>query len=676
MNSTIIGKLCHHARNVPSAVAFRYLQDGNSLYQELTYRDLLESAAAVAELLKSVADPGSRIMLFFPPGLAYVKAFYGCLLADMVAVPLYPPRRNTKSDRILNVAQSCESVIALTTDSELANVQASWQEQNNAGIPLSFYATDSLPAVHEVMNCPVADMSATAFLQYTSGSTGAPKGVIITHENIIANLTHLSLMTGASQKDVFVNWVPMFHDLGLVSAILWPVFLAASSVLMAPATFVRTPIIWLEAISRFHGSVGGAPNFAYDLCSQKIPEADLQKLDLSSWRVAYNAAEPVRAETIITFTDRFTVCGFKAETFYPSYGMAETTVFISGGNPTAKPILATVNKKSIAAQKFETVEEDDVMATRMVACGTALTPHDVRVVDPVTCREMSDGNIGEIWFAGPSVSPGYWGLEELSKTTFGQRIADQDYNIYRYLRTGDLGVMWGGEVFITGRMKDLIILRGKNYYPQDIEYSASAAHVALQQGHCAAFSIDEDNVERLVIVAELKREYFRTIDAAEVISLIRQRIMLDHEVNVDCLVLVKPHKIPMTSSGKIQRKKTRQLYLEQQLDVIAQANMECETCYTGPRSETERVLGRIWCSILKRDRVGVFDNFFDIGGNSLNALEITAEVHRRFNLITIDTELILEFPTIAKLAQILDIKMAHVKNVESSQGRQHKVVVI
>lgn len=676
MSLTIVSLLFAHAQSIPNVVAFRYLQDLESSPKELSYKSLWQEAVAIAGFLRSVASPGSRIMLFFPPGMAYIKAFYGCLLAGMVAVPLYPPRRNIKSDRIFTVVQSCQSSVALTTQSELANVQASWDGQNNLGVPFCFYATDGIArSTQDVIFCPDIESAAPAFLQYTSGSTGTPKGVIITHANIIANVTHLSLMSGGSKEDVFVNWLPLFHDLGLITAVLWPIYLGTSSTLMAPATFVRNPAMWLNAISRYRGSMCGAPNFAYDLCTSKIVDADLPGLDLSCWRVAYNAAEPVRAETLNNFSARFSVCGFNAEAFYPGYGMAEATVFITGGDSSLKPTQLNVNKKMIAEHQLELVGEEDAMAIKMVACGAALPPHDVRIVDPDTGCELASGKVGEIWFSGPSVSPGYWGLPELSDATFNQKIVGQDANQNRYLKTGDLGVMWGNELFVTGRIKDLIILCGRNYYPQDIEDSATSAHLALRKGYCAAFSIVENDIEKLVVVAEVEREHFRTVDASEVVSAIRHRVFLDHEVNIDQVVLLKPYKIPVTSSGKIQRRQTRQLLQNQELDCIAQSSVVNKGGYVAPASEAECMLSSIWCAVLERDRISVTDNFFDMGGSSLSALEISAEVRKKFPLVDLDIEQLLEFPTIKQLAQFLEVKVAYVESKQASLTEQQRKVV-
>ncbi|MES2296360.1 MAG: AMP-binding protein [Pseudomonadota bacterium] len=660
MSFTIVDRLREHARSRPHASAFRFLSDSTLAPQELSYAQLWDEAGAVAHFLAGVAEPGSRIMLFFPPGLSYLKAFYGCLLAGMVAVPLYPPRRNVKSDRIINVAQSCHAVIALTTESELAGVQAAWDEQNTQGLPLQFHASDRLaPLAGAELALPPSDPGAPAFLQYTSGSTGTPKGVIVTHANIVANCNHLTSMSPTGDEGVFVNWVPAFHDLGLVTAVLVPVLLGAPSVLMAPASFVRDPALWLKAISQYRGNRCGAPNFAFELCVDKISDADLAGVDLSCWEVAYNAAEPVRAATLARFAARFAPWGFKAQAFFPSYGMAEATLAITGGGMHALPVVLNVDKHALGEMRVEPVEPDHPAAISIVGCGSAPAPHTVRVVDPNSGAAAPDGTVGEIWFSGPSVSPGYWGLDELSLATFGNSIAGEGDDARRYLRTGDLGVQVDGDMFIVGRMKDLIILRGRNYYPQDIEATAASAHHAVRAGCVAAFSVEEGGSERLVLVAELEREHFRNVDTEAVAAAIRQGVARAHDVAVERVVLLRPYKIPMTSSGKIQRRQTRAMLADGTLETLAQSNQSDARPTLAPRNATEQALVAIWSQVLGPSPVGVDENYFEIGGDSLAAVEIASQVGRAFPQLVIDPAQMLDYPTVEALARWLDLALAH-----------------
>lgn len=666
MSFTIVDSIINNAKLKPDAIAFRYITRFEDLPIELTYKQLFIRANTIAHFLKKNAKANSRIMLFYPPGLDYVLAFFGCLLAGMVAVPLYPPRKNSKSDRIFKVAQSCQSHVALTVGSEINTIKTSWVEQNKSNLELVFFATDelitdeSLEYVHPDINAESA-----AFFQYTSGSTGTPKGVVISHENIIANVHYLSSVSTGNKDDIFVNWLPLFHDLGLVTAVLWPVFLGAPSTLMAPATFVRNPINWLKAISLYRGTMCGGPNFAYDLCTNKISAADLSDIDLSSWRVAYNAAEPIRASTLRKFTERFSKVGFKNEAFYPCYGMAEATVCVSGGKFNEPPKVLCVDKKSLAEGKLEFVDSSNPHATEIVGCGVAHPPHHLKIVAPESGLEVEDGTIAEIWFSGPSVSSGYWQLPEVTSDTFDQTIlnssaSDTNANAQGgYLKTGDLGVMWQGELFVTGRIKDLIIFCGRNFYPQDIELSAADAHPSIRSGAVAAFSILHDNKELLVVVAEIEREHLRSLDPIAVQDAIRQRVFLDHEVHIDEIVLIKPYKIPVTSSGKIQRRLTKEWYEENSLESITPTKAKTQNELKPVASTIGLILHKIWCDTLKKNEIGADENFFDIGGNSLAAIEIIAEIRNQISAINIDTNEIFEYPTIEKLAAYIELQIAH-----------------
>ena len=348
MSKKITDYLYDHAQSKPNDIAFRFLTDTQAP-DEITFKQLWLDSYAIAEFLKQNVSSGERVLLLYPSGLDYIKAFYACLIAGVIAVPLYPPRRNKKSARIVNVAQSCNARIALTTANDLATVKSCWNKENDLGLELTFYPTDDVTAESaHIEKCDDIAFDSIAFLQYTSGSTGNPKGVVISHHNIIANVKHLSATSGGNKNDTFVNWLPLFHDLGLVTAILWPVFLGTCSVLMAPATFIGNPLNWLKAISLYKGTVCGGPNFAYDLCINRISKEELSSLDLSSWRIAYNAAEPVKANTIKTFVEKFSACGFPEFSFYPCYGMAEATVCVTGGKAHEQEKILYVDKKKLA----------------------------------------------------------------------------------------------------------------------------------------------------------------------------------------------------------------------------------------------------------------------------------------------------------------------------------------
>jgi acyl-CoA synthetase (AMP-forming)/AMP-acid ligase II/acyl carrier protein len=663
MNQNITDYLYQHALSKPDEIAFRFLSDKEAP-DEITYKQLWLDAVAIADLLQQHVSTGDRVLLLYPSGLAYIIAFYGCLMAGVIAVPLYPPRKNRKSDRIMKVAQSCHASIALTTTHHLPTIKDYWQRENSLGIELSFYPTDenTVQAAEDYSDEVKAPTSFApdfpAYLQYTSGSTGVPKGVIISHENIVANIKHLSLITDGDKEDIFVHWLPLFHDMGLVTAILWPVLLGTSSVLMAPATFINNPLVWLKAISKYRGSMCGAPNFAFDLCVNKIPDEALSSLDLSCWRFALNGAEPVKAKTLAAFEHKFSACGFTETSFNPCYGLAEATVYASGGRLTDKPKILHVDRKKLADHQLEIMDEGSEFSTAIVGSGVADEPHSLKVVDPVSKTEMPAGETGEIWFAGPSVSSGYWQLEDVSQHSFGQSIVGEK-NARGYLRTGDYGVIWDGELYVTGRMKDLIILHGVNYYPQDIEESMINAHEAVRPGYSAAFSVLEDDNEKLVVVTELERAFFRKVDPQQVINAIRQQVIDDHEVNVHRVVLLKPYGIPTTSSGKIQRDLSRQLLNNGEFDVIADSNVRPKQAIIKPQTEVETAVHGIWCSILKYDDVSTTANFFEIGGDSISAIQISAEIDKTYQHLTFDMDELLELATIKDIAQYIELTKLH-----------------
>lgn len=658
VNQTIIGILCERAKTTPDKIAFKYILDDEKKVEELSYKGLWNGALIVADFLRKRADTGDRVMLLFPPGLDYVKAFYGCLLAGMIAVPLYPPRRNSKSERIMGVATSCQSLLALTVNSELAAINKILSEAEQTTPSLSIHAVDALREQEKLLNTyENVGLDCPAFLQYTSGSTGSPKGVVVTHGNIIGNLRHLTVTAGGNTSDVFVNWLPLFHDFGLITAVLWPVFLGAQSILMSAASFVRNPTVWLKAISRYKGTVCGAPNFAFDLCVQRATQLD--EIELGSWRVAYNAAEPINPCTLKNFSLQFAPFGFKEESFYPGYGMAEATVFISGGKPELKPSILTINKKAFSQNIVEIIANPNTFSTQLVSCGRALHPHILKIVDPISYKEMPEAEIGEIWFSGPSVSVGYWQLQELTNSTFNQALSGDSDN--KYMRTGDLGFIFKGELYVTGRIKDLIVLRGKNYYPQDIETASVKSFLGLRHGHCVAFSVDTNCGESLIVVAEVERGSMRKFDDRAASTAIRKKIYEDLEINISEIVFVKPYSLPVTSSGKVQRMKTRQLYLKDGFDVIAPHIKITSTSMDEVPTNTETTLLNILHKVLNRNDISAVDNIHEFGVESLKLLELSAEIKYEYKDISLDVSFFFDFPNIKEIATYVDLHLSYLK---------------
>ena len=438
------------------------------------------------------------------------------------------------------------------------------------------------PAWADRWDRPDIDGDTLAFLQYTSGSTGTPKGVMLSHENLLHNSLRIMQAFEITRSQSGVFWLPSFHDMGLVGGILVPLYGGKFNVLMSPVAFLQKPLRWLQAISRYRATISGGPNFAYELCVRKTTPEQRAALDLSSWSLAFNGAEPVRAETINAFCEAFAVSGFRREAFYPCYGLAESTLMVTGGMKFEPPVIRSFDAVSIETGGAVVRPDNASGARRLVGSGRELDGQDVLIVDPQTRDPLPPGRVGEIWVSGPSVAQGYWHRADETLATFSAMLAEPDPhgpaqavakwrpNPGPYLRTGDLGFFDNGELFVTGRLKDLIIIRGRNHYPQDLELSVEQATPLVRAGSLAAFAVDHDGRERVVIVAELERGRRDRSEITAIFETIRSRLAREHEVAAEAIVFVRPNSVPKTSSGKIQRHACRRQFLDGTLDVVEQ----------------------------------------------------------------------------------------------------------
>ncbi|WP_431825893.1 beta-ketoacyl synthase N-terminal-like domain-containing protein [Burkholderia sp. F1] len=561
---TVTELLQFRGNDTPKKTAFIFLENGESELTRLTFGDLDKRARGIAARLQGMAQPGDRVLLVYPPGLEFISAWAGCLYAGLVGVPAYPPRRNRPADRLKAIVADAGPVVALTDAATLDGI-AHRADGYSETLELKILATDhGFDAPAEQWRAPDITPRTLALLQYTSGSTGTPKGVMISHANILSNMEVIAEASDADASTVFVSWLPVFHDMGFFGKVLLPIHLGVLSVLMAPAAFVQKPVRWLQAITKYRGTHCAAPDFAYDLCARKISDEAKARLDLSSWRVAFNGAEPVRADTVARFSRAFASCGFHAQTMRPVYGMAEATLFISGQPARSLPLVADFDADDLAQGVATKSARGKPHA--LVSCGRTWAEHRLRIVNADTGQPCPPGRIGEIWVTGPSVGVGYWNRLEETEHTFRARLDGDDS---RYLRTGDLGFVDGEDLFVTGRLKDLVIIAGRNHYPQDLEQSAEGSHPALAPNASAAFSINVDNVERVVIACEVRREALNTLNAEAVAAEIRRKLAEEHDVDLYAAILLKPATIPRTSSGKIQRSRTRQAFLSGQGLAIA-----------------------------------------------------------------------------------------------------------
>jgi amino acid adenylation domain-containing protein len=562
--STVVELLRLRSSTQPDRDAFTFLLDGEIEQTTLTYQELDKRSRQIAAQLQALGLTGERALLLYPAGLDFLVAFFGCLYAGVVAVTAYPPRNERNTPRIKAISRDAQAAIALTTTDILPTVRSLMSQKTDLE-SLMWLTTDNLAeGIEDAWQEPSIDGDTLAFLQYTSGSTGTPKGVMISHKNLLHNADTTYQFMEHSPESKFVTWLPMYHDMGLIGGILQPLYGGFPCILMPPTSFLQRPYRWLQAISRYKGTTSGGPNFAYELCTQKITPEQKEALDLSSWSVAFNGAEPIRYDTLERFAAAFADCGFRKEAFYPCYGMAETTLMVSGVQKGISRIIKTVQKSALESNRIVELSVNDKDVYHFVSCGRVIPQLKVAIANRETLSSCKPDEIGEIWVSGPSVGQGYWNRLQETAETFHAYLSDT--GVGPFLRTGDLGFLQNNELFITGRAKDLIIIRGRNLYPQDIELTAERSHSSLNSGASAAFTVEVDNEERLVIVQELK---FRAKpNLAEVISAIRQAVTEEHEVQVYAVVLIKPGSIPKTSSGKIQRRATRAQFQNGELNII------------------------------------------------------------------------------------------------------------
>ena len=653
---TLVDVLRRRAEESPDRTAYTFLVDGEDIETSLTYLELDVWARRIAVALAARHLEGRTALLVFDPGLDFVAGLFGCFLAGVIAVPVYPPDPRAMAvglGRLEQIAADADAAIVLTT-AGVRERAASW--------------LSSVPTLRALEWCPVEAVhigsevawrdrgvgrDAIAFLQYTSGSTGSPKGVMVTHGNIMAHGASVAAALGLTASAVVVSWLPLYHDMGLIGSVLIPLQVGCRSVQVSPLDFLERPVRWLRAISRYRGTLSPAPNFAFDLVVRRTSEAERRGLDLRSWAAAMNGAEPVRAETCDRFAAAFAPYGFRRDAFVPCYGLAEATLMVSGG-PAGSVDVITVDGAALERHRVVDVPAGAAGARTLVGCGRVTPGLEVVIADAETHAEVGPGEIGEIRVAGGHVTAGYWHRPEDTAAVFAGRLASRSRG--SLLRTGDLGFMRGDTVFVTGRLKDLLIVRGRNLYPQDLERTAAQAHPSLRPGGGAAFAVDAgDGDERVVLVHESNA--VGTEEAVAAVDAVARAIAAEYDVRPHAIVLIRPHTLPKTSSGKVRRRACRDAYGSARLETLplpASVPPAASVVATVDAGVIEAWLVGIVADLrrLPPERIRRDDVLMALGIDSAEAAEVAAALGNRLGR-PVPLRLVFEHPTIASLAERL-----------------------
>ena len=676
-----------------------------------TYDNLSKRIRRLAAFLQKNNLSGERALLLYPPGLEYLIGYFACLYAGVIAVPVYPPdpsRLNRTLPRIQVIAKDAEAKIALSTQSIVNDVEewkkilkndssdltrANQQIKNHSSqfddlFNLKWIATDTFSEVIEDdWIYPDITPDSIAYLQYTSGSTGSPKGVMITHNNLLQNSAMIKSAYRLSGEFEGVSWLPIYHDMGLIGGVFTPLYIGSHCTLMSPEYFLKRPLRWLKIISDIKDApvASGGPNFAFDLLLKSATLQKIKDFDLSNWQLAFSGAEPVRANTLMEFIKVFEPVGFRKEVFAPSYGMAETTLIVSSGNPTKLHTVISVDKQKLAKNIIQTVNKSK-NSFEFVGHGHEILEEKIAIVDPVNKKTLPEGRIGEIWVKSKSNAKGYWEKPEISEETFNAFTSDNKEG--PFLRTGDLGFMKNKELFVTGRLKDLIIIRGSNHYPQDIEFTVENSNKLLRPGSVAAFSVDIDGEEQLIIVQEARAK--KNVNWDEVINDIKNAVFDVHNIVPYEIVLIKPKTIFKTSSGKIRRNDTKKAYLNNELEIVFDSRKDF-TVEEDSKEDIKNTIGSTTeiteYKILLANKIAKIKNtdvsaisikkpFAEFGIDSAKAVGLVGDLEEELNT-TLPATLLWDFPTIEKLSVYLanETKSEDVKVEKNITGKEDIAVI-
>jgi len=565
-SSTFSGRVLANAMANPKKTACIQLNKAGEEIVHFTYSELISNSLNISKQLNKQFKKRDHCLIAIPGGVEFVVAFLGCLFAGIVAVPVIAPKRNSKNQRFFSILRDAEPVCVLTTNEFHDLVQSQINSQPNLKDSLSVINVALNEYVDYQNDLPDHSPNDIAFLQYTSGSIGQPKGINVSHQNLLHNAEIIKQSFNHTPDLVGVSWLPPFHDMGLIGSILQPLYMGGSFVMIQPIDFIRNPALWFETIAKYKGVTVGCPNFALDYCVEKITSPDPETMDLSSIKVLFCGSEPVREHSLRRFTDKFSVLNFKSEMFLPCYGLAEATLMVSGIGQKDSPHFFHADRHALETNATAEFTQDDNSFLSYTSCGHTWNNTDLIIVNPETKKELPENKVGEIWVKSQSICNGYLNKPAETRKVFNAWTSKTGKG--PYLRTGDLGFLHARSLYVTGRMKELLIVRGSNIFPNDVENVVDKCHPALMPNSCAVFSIDHEQGEKVVVVQEIKRTFMHDGDCEEIIRHIHAAVAEDFEISLHAIVIINPMSLPKTSSGKIKRLECKSLFLTNKLNAF------------------------------------------------------------------------------------------------------------
>jgi acyl-CoA synthetase (AMP-forming)/AMP-acid ligase II/acyl carrier protein len=638
----LVEMLDDRASNYQDKTAFIELEYTGQESSRITYGKLISRAILLAKEIIRTSGDGKNCLITIPPGIDFILAFLGCIYAGKVAVPVHPPRAGKKNNRFWSIVDNAKPSIVLLNESSTSEIDKIAVQDNREIKAHQIILENVVLQNHSDIKLPQQKPDDLALMQYTSGTTGTPLGSMLSHQNILYNLELIKISFNHDESLVGVNWLPPFHDMGLIGTILQPLYAGGQNVIIHPNDFLRNPILWFDAIKKYRGTTVGCPNFALDLLVERISEEEKQNIDLSSVKVFFCGSEPIHPGSVKGFAHAFSSCGFNENAFLPCYGLAENTLMASGIHASQKVEFLQIDRRSLLTMGVVSPAHDNENSLGVVGCGNTWLEDEIRIVETESKLPMPEGQVGEIWIRSKSTCSGYYNNPQKTDELFSYL---NEVNGGRpYLRTGDLGFIFNDQLYVTGRIKEVMKIRGKSHYPQDIENTVENVHPALQSNACAAFHFVSGHREELVILQEVKRTAIRTLDAKEVVETIRRTVAEEHDIPVFAIELISPGRLPRTSSGKIQRIKGRSMWLEKSLKTIyswqyIQASGQAEN-YLSEESgipDAERLQTWLihWLSQklgISPDTIDPEDPILSYGLDSMGAVELEREVNEKFGI--------------------------------------------